>query len=271
MAHGADGFLLFPTKRNAQALDAWERLHSHVYYEFFFVRNAPLTLVTERGQESFTNSVVIVPPQYKHVSCCEGNDGYCIAVTASNVGSMREQGLLDYVKKHAFTVLPLNDELVYCLQKLSAEDVFSRFGKAKSNAYMQLLFLEIASLLHAKDTQTGGETVNAKYRYIEKIDRFMGDNYNKPTATIATLAKELYLSERQVSRILKKEYGCTFVELVRERKMTVAGVLLKNTSLPVSTLIKKLGFETENYFYRTFKAYYGVTPLRYRLAQTSKK
>ncbi len=264
IAHGADGFLLFPTKKSVKEAGALEAIHAHVYYEFFFATASPLTIVTERGNQDFIDSIVIIPPRLRHFSCCEGSDGYCITVTAENVRTMRENGLLDYIAKDRITVLSINEAIVHYLKNLTAEDGFSRFGKAKRKAFLQLIFLEIASLLSAQDTALSGETVNQKYRYIEKIDRFIGKNYNKPTATIGDLAKVLYLSERQAARVVKREYGCTFVELLNEKKMFVAALLLKNTALSVREIIKELQFETENYFYRMFKKRYGITPKAYR-------
>ena len=267
IVHGADGFLLFPTKKSVKDVGALEAIHTHVYYEFFFVTASPLTIVTEQGHQDFMNSIVIIPPRLRHFSCCEGADGYCITVTGENVRTMGENGLLDYIAKDRITVLSINESIVRYLKNLTTEDGFSRFGKAKRKAFLQLIFLEIASLLSAQDTALSGETVNQKYRYIEKIDCFIGTNYNKPTATIGNLSKVLYLSERQTARVVKKEYGCTFVELLNEKKMFVAALLLKNTALSVREIIKELQFETENYFYRMFKKRYGMTPKAYRKKQ----
>jgi len=264
IAHNKDGFLLYPTKRRVAEIKEIQAIHSHVYYEFFFATDVPLCIVTEKETRQFQNSVVIVPPKLKHFSCCEGEGGYCIAVTAKDVKTIGEVGLLDYVKKDKLTVLPINEQVAYCLKKLTTEDVFSRFGKARSEAYLKLLFLEIATLLFVKDDVITGETVDQKYQYIEKIDRFIGENYNKKEATVANLATELCLSVRQTSRVVKSEYGCSFVELVNEKRMSVAALLLEKSDLSVGDILKELNFETENYFYKTFKKRYGVTPLKYR-------
>ncbi len=264
IAHNKDGFLLYPTKKRVSDSKEIQAIHSHVYYEFFFVTDSPFVIVTEKETKQFQNSVVIVPPKLKHFSCCEGEGGYCISVTAKDVKTIGEGGLLDYLKKDDLTVLPLNEQAAYCLKKLTTEDVFSRFGKARSEAYLELLFLEIATLLFVKDDFLTGETIDPKYQYIEKIDRFIGENYNKKEATVANLATELCLSVRQTSRVVKKEFGCSFVELVNEKKMSVAALLLRKSDLSVGDIIKELNYETENYFYKTFKKRYGVTPLKYR-------
>ena len=264
--HGAEGFLLFPTQKTKDE-KTLTRLHTHVYYDVCFAMDPPVTIMTETEERTFSHGLVIVPPRLKHVCCCDGTDGYCLAVTAENVKSMEGDCLLDYINLDDITALPINERLAYYLKSLAAEDVFSRLGKAKSRAFLQLVFLEIASLLSVQNTALPIVSVNQRSLYVEKIDRFVGQKYNTPTATLENLAKELYLSERQTSRIIKREYGCTFVQLINDKKMAVATFLLKNTHMPVSEIIKELCFETENYFYRMFKNRYGITPLQYRLVR----
>ena len=74
----------------------------------------------------------------------------------------------------------------------------------------------------------------------------------------------MYLSQKQVSRIVKKQYGCTFPELMNQKRMSVAVMLLKNTHLSVSEIAVRVGINNENYFYKLFKERCGVTPLKYR-------
>lgn len=265
IAHGADGFLLFPTKTKIADAGQLQALHTHVYYEFFFATRTPLVIVTEIGTLSFTNSLIIIPPEMKHFSCAEGNDGYRITVTASDVKSIGGKfGLLDFIKKDRLTTLGMSEELSYYLDKLVSTDFLSSYGRAKGESLLKLLFLEIGTLLKTVDNTQIAESVNNRYRNIEKIDKFIGENYNRAGVSIIMLSKELCLSVRQVSRIIKKEYGRSFVEMLNDKRMSVAAILLKKSTLSVSDIIQELNFETENYFYRMFKKYYGTTPLKYR-------
>ena len=44
-----------------------------------------------------------------------------------------------------------------------------------------------------------------------------------------------------------------------------AVVLLMETDLPVEEIAANVGYENMSYFYRQFKARYGMTPRQYRL------
>lgn len=268
VAHGADGFLLFPSRTKFSQVGELQALHTHLYYEFFFVLDEPLAIVTEEGATSFQNSVLIVPPRLKHFTCAEGKGGYRITVTASEVGRIGgECGLLDFVKKDCVTALTMSEEITYYLEKLLSADFLSAYGRAKGEALVKLIFLEIGTLLKSGAGARSSVSLNNRYRNMEKIDCFIGANYNRAGVCISMLASELCLSVRQVARIIKKEYGRTFVQMLNDKKMSVAAVLLEKTALSVSEIINELDFETENYFFRMFKKYYGVTPLQYREAQ----
>ncbi len=264
IAHGADGFLLFPSRAKISEAGQLQALHTHIYYEFFFAQDSPVVVVTEEGVTSFTNGVVIVPPGLKHFSCAEVG-GYRITVTESDAKRVDGRtGFLEFLKKDALTSLSMSEEGAYYLKKLVSADFFSAHGKAKGEALLRLLFLEIASMLKRKEDTRVLASINDRYRSVEKIDKYVGENYARADACVEELSKILCLSVRQTSRIIKKEYGRSFVELMNDKKMAVTETLLKSTALPVQEIIRELNFATENYFYRLFKKYYGVTPLKYR-------
>ena len=254
IAHGADGFVLFPTKTKRKELgevQALQALHTHLYYEFFFAMGEPVTIVTATGAESVSHGVIIVPPSVKHFAVAESGGGYRISVTESEVKTIGGKlGLLELIPKTEITPLKLNEEGEYYLKKLVSAHFFSEKGRLKGEALLKLL----------------PASVDGRYRNVEKIDHYLGENYDRADAKVEELAEVLCLSVRQTARVLKKEYGKSFVELINDKRMEVAAALLKRSRLSVGEILRELNFETENYFYRLFKKYYGVTPLKYRKA-----
>ncbi|MBE6590146.1 MAG: helix-turn-helix transcriptional regulator [Ruminococcaceae bacterium] len=99
-------------------------------------------------------------------------------------------------------------------------------------------------------------------KYIHRIDAYIAGK--KGDVTLEELAQSLYLSPKQVSRIIRKEYGCSFPTLLNQRKLTTACMLLKYTDLSVSQIAAEVGYTYENYFFTRFKGAYGLTPLQYR-------
>ena len=54
------------------------------------------------------------------------------------------------------------------------------------------------------------------------------------------------------------------MELLMRKRFQRALMLLVETELPVEQIAAKIGYENYSYFYRQFKAHYGVTPGQYR-------
>ncbi len=75
-------------------------------------------------------------------------------------------------------------------------------------------------------------------------------------------ASLLFISERQLSRIVKRLYGKTFHEVITENRLAKAEKLLVETSLSVPEIGETAGFKTT--FQRTFVKHFGVSPTEYR-------
>ena len=144
----------------------------------------------------------------------------------------------------------------------------SIFGKAKTEALLRLIFLAIGETLEIHSEEKGENEQDSRINYILEIDEFVSNNYAKGNVDMSMLAEKMHLSVRQVSRIIKREFNCSFTELMNQKRMDVASILLIKSELSISQIINELNFETENYFYRVFRKRYGTTPLKYRkLAQ----
>ncbi|MCF0106922.1 MAG: helix-turn-helix transcriptional regulator [Holdemanella sp.] len=80
--------------------------------------------------------------------------------------------------------------------------------------------------------------------------------------------KELSLKLNQpdyyLSRLLKKETGCTFKQLLQEKKLKQAAYLLSNTTLTVEAILSKIGYNNSSYFYNQFFDLYNMSPKQYR-------
>ncbi len=82
--------------------------------------------------------------------------------------------------------------------------------------------------------------------------------------TLAEIAAELGEPEYALSRLLKQRTGCNFKALLQRRKLQQAAYLLSNTTLPVESILERIGYENSSYFYRRFRTRYGCSPREYR-------
>ena len=92
--------------------------------------------------------------------------------------------------------------------------------------------------------------------------RVSGDPENLPT--VQAIARDLHLSPRYLSDLLKQETGKTAMELIHIFLIGEAKDLLKSADHTVTETAYKLGFENLPYFSRLFKKEVGVSPMQFK-------
>jgi two-component system, response regulator YesN len=104
---------------------------------------------------------------------------------------------------------------------------------------------------------------------VERIKRFVERNY--PNVSLESIANEMALSTRYVSRMFNGTTGSSFRDYKVKVKMEAAMSLLKTTSLTVDEISDKLGYLNPESFMRIFKRKTKFTPSEYRAKHERKK
>lgn len=111
-----------------------------------------------------------------------------------------------------------------------------------------------------------GEERSSSAGYLLAAYSFIDDHLGEPDLGIAEVSLALGLSERHLSRIFR-EAGEPPGGYIRVRRLEVAKELLSNPAhglLQVGQVATRVGFISQSYFTRAFKAHYGTTPLQLR-------
>lgn len=101
------------------------------------------------------------------------------------------------------------------------------------------------------------------YQKVERATRFIEENYNA-SIKISDLCKALHISESSAYRLFEKHYGMSFSDHVKQFRVGKACELLASTSLPISLIAEKTGFQNLSNFNRQFKAVKEMTPSTFR-------
>jgi len=123
------------------------------------------------------------------------------------------------------------------------------------------LFMEISENLHSSDSKSLNLYYEQAISFIDK--NFMHD------ITLAQLANFLDISYGYLSSIFKQENDTGFIKLLRNRRITEAKKLLKDSNMKIYEISDAVGFSSERYFSAIFKKETGMTPLKYRLKHSS--
>lgn len=82
--------------------------------------------------------------------------------------------------------------------------------------------------------------------------------------TLSGLAGEHGMELSALSRLIRRQTGCTFTELLQTARFNRAVSLLAESTLSVADIAAAVGYENTAFFYRSFARRFGCTPAEYR-------
>lgn len=234
----------------------FQTLHMHFTYEVFFVVHGTLELLTEKGRSRHQKAMVLIPPQIHHVTIRDG-ESYCLLFSFdsdSTLSQYLEEGVCE---------LPLSEENAFYIRQLANKTMLRTQEAEQSVHYLaSLIFHDILNTIRPQIVEQSQKRSRSA-QHISRIDEYINKNYRR-RITVSELANSVHLSERQVARIIRQEYRCSFTELLNNRRLANAVSMLKNTNLSIAQIIERTFYCSPNYFYRVFRKKYGISPLQYR-------
>ncbi|MBR5969965.1 MAG: helix-turn-helix transcriptional regulator, partial [Lachnospiraceae bacterium] len=88
-------------------------------------------------------------------------------------------------------------------------------------------------------------------------------NSHPESVTLKDISAHFSYHPNYISSLLHKELGKTFSEIVLEKRMDRALIMLKGTTLSIEEISSMLGYTNTSNFYKAFRAYYGKSPREY--------
>lgn len=122
---------------------------------------------------------------------------------------------------------------------------------------------EILLELCGQTMQTAGEVLeNSDIGRLEKLDQICSEFFVYPLS-VEYVAEKLFISVRQLERIVKERYGATFREIITARRMRAAEQLLRHTDKSVAEIAEQIGYASKESFLSAFRTQKGITPAAY--------
>jgi len=140
------------------------------------------------------------------------------------------------------------------LMELAAENRASAFWKE------QQLFMELLRLL---EESGGGGSASPAMKLAENTEAYIKQYYQADLKN-ETLSEALHFHPNYIVRCMKEIYRCTPMEYLQEYRLEQAKLLLIKTEWSIAQIAEEVGFRHTPYFSSCFKAYCGMSPLRYR-------
>lgn len=121
------------------------------------------------------------------------------------------------------------------------------------------LFLYIARQYRLQQFMPTGEALE------DRIVQYI--NSHPESVTLRDIAEHFSYHPNYISSLLSKRIGKKFSEIVLEKRMDRAAILIKGTDLSVEEISSMVGYSDTSNFYKAFREYYGVSPREYAKQQ----
>lgn len=240
--------------------------HVHSCYELFCCRSGLMQIhfVNEIVELAPGQMIIISPKTFHAVKSYEdGTLSFALMLKISNNGlkvDVDMYGLLKSILPKEYAVYNLDSKMCDLFESIAdnadRRDLFSlslQFHKFFSELIRMNDNILPKYTIYAKDNSD--IRLHKIYTILSKIEN---------DVSLEMVAERLHLSGRQLSRIIKENYDCTFKELVARFRMERAANLLIQTQMTVIDVAKSVGYNSVRGFYSAFRARYGCLPAQYR-------
>lgn len=163
---------------------------------------------------------------------------YCLSILEEIEKSMKKNEVLEN------KVIDLQKEAI----KESETYAFLSFE-------MDRIFKTIRDQLHQKETKQN-QKLNMMLQFMEQ------NLYRKLTAE--EIASYAGWNFAYASRIMKKVYGCSMIQMLNQKRIEKAMQYMEHTTWKIKEIAKSVGIEDQLYFNRLFHKYTGCSPTDYR-------
>jgi AraC-like DNA-binding protein len=248
--------------------------HTHSSFEFHFVRAGKCRVILDNGEfEAEEGAFYVTAPGIYHEQQRLGESGHYVEYSINYDFIKIKQELteteviFDILSTELCKPIKDNNRIINHFEEALNEaysEKIGYFNNVKTSA--ERILLLVARALNENKLKTTYEVSkklkNEDYRF-GMMEKFIEDNIANDIRT-KDLAKFMFLSDKQVYRIIKSRTGKSTIGYINSLRLIKAKKLLKNSDLNIKSVAETLGFTSEYYFNQFFKREEGFPPGLYR-------
>ena len=145
-------------------------------------------------------------------------------------------------------------------------DACDEISKTKPEGYELYIKGKLFEFFYILSNRCRNEKNPRTVKSLDKMKiilKFIENSYMHKIS-VAEIADRVEFSESHFMRYFKENMGTSFVDYLRDYRLTMAARLLLVSDETILSIAVEVGFENLSYFNRAFKKKYGVTPREYR-------
>ena len=147
-------------------------------------------------------------------------------------------------------------EIDTVLEMLMREHREKNIGyKSVMHGGIRILFSRMLRALHSKETPSA----ESADELLNEIKSYIDENFDKKI-TLSEIAEKSFYNPIYFGNLLKKHFGKSFSTYIKEKRISKASELLKDTDKSIDEVMGLVGYSDKKLFYAHFKEMYGTTP-----------
>jgi AraC family L-rhamnose operon regulatory protein RhaS len=124
---------------------------------------------------------------------------------------------------------------------------------------LQPLFVDISH----HDFEITETPLNSPIALIERIVLYLHTHYHEKVS-LSQLSKEFNMNRTSLENLFIKTTSMPVIAYIIRLRLKMAAMILRDTRLPISEIITRVGFNDRAHFTRIFKKNLGISPRDYR-------
>ena len=246
------------------------RQHRHSSYEFHFVAEGSCRVAHAGGEFiARAGQFYLTGPQIWHEQSAtdESYVEYCLNCDMAESEDTGPEGRLFLDAFARVGCRPVRDMgSIRCFAQALSEAAGQRAGYGAVVQSLEAMVLALAArAIRGGERTPGRAPLRAgweDYRF-RQIRQFVSDNAGGRITT-SDLAGFLYISPRQLGRIVRRHTGQSTQQFIRAARLQRAKQMLRETDFDISEIAARLGFASVYYFSQFFKREEGYSPTEFR-------
>ena len=256
-------------KKEKNVTSAENKMHNHNVYELLFVMSGKIVLSHEHVEYVCNeNEIIYVPKLAQHISRYENATFFSIGF------SMRKNGESKQKTENTYSLFEkiFDDEVrIFTCTKMMKR-FFDEFESCECE-YNALSYYLVQNEIRRFFILLSEQAIKERNIPVEFVRPLGMVNFiinkricfeNFENTKLKDLAKELYISERQLARIIKQTFGISFSKRKLQLRIDTAKVYLEKSNETLETIAARLDFYDVASFIQSFKRETGLTPIQYR-------
>lgn len=256
-----------------QSDQTYRGIHSHQAVEIIKIHSGKISFYTgEKWIELDSGTNIFVNSGRPHcIKPIEKSKITYIQFYLSEYYTYRSQDDLRYIdeyisykKSKPYFIFPSYSEASETLERVFSELMQKNDGY---EMYTQGGILQIIAYLRRNGVLSQEKSdVKCKMLTLLPIIQYIDENYSNPM-NIDELSSLIFYTRYSLCRLFKNVTGGTVVDYINFVRLQKATEMMINSSSSILEIALNCGFNSVQYFNKTFKKHFGCTPNKYRIVK----